>query len=149
MPDRGTALVCNAIDRRLTTGEPPLSVRSYRPPSRLRATAPYVLPETARDRVAFNGTLIGLRGDPPPDVCRTAGPPTLHYLGFFDFLCSNDICRYQITHQETGAAFEPRGNWTASRPDRVQPRYRFHLMDGTRREAEFLDLTTSGAPPPT
>lgn len=42
VPNRGTALVCDAIDRQLTARELPLSVaeKRYRPPSRLRATAP-------------------------------------------------------------------------------------------------------------
>lgn len=79
--------------------------------------------------MAFNGTLIGLRGDPPPDVCQTAGAPTLHHLGFFDFLCSNDICRYQITHRRTGVAFEPCRELLADERGRLRPLAESELSD--------------------
>jgi uncharacterized phage-like protein YoqJ len=68
VPNRGAGLVSDDIDRALSEKDMAftLAEQPYRLPRQLRATAPYVLPRSTRNRVVF-----------------------------YDALCSNEICRFQ------------------------------------------------------
>lgn len=109
IPNRGTALVSDAIDR--AVGGRDFKVRVdeelYRLPRTLKASAPYVLPVTSHGRVVFNGRVIGMRSDPlPPGTLST--PIRFHIARFFDAQCSNEMCGLRITHRDTGEDFDPR-----------------------------------------
>lgn len=108
LPNRGTALLSDEIDRALR--ERTFAVRvadePYRLPPVLRATAPHVLPIRARGRLLFNGPVVGLRTDPLPGDGETE--LQLHKARFFDFQCSNELCAMRITNRETGEDFDPR-----------------------------------------
>ena len=68
LPDRGTALVSDAIDRFLVRGgiASELAGEPYRLSGPLQASAPYVLAACNAGRVVFNGDVVGMRGDPLP-----------------------------------------------------------------------------------
>jgi hypothetical protein len=123
VPNRGTGLVSDDIDRALTGGDMrfTLAEQPYRLPHRLRATAPYVLPRSTRHRMVFNGLVVGMRGDPLPAVAAASGGSlTLHRANFYDAMCSNEICRYLITDRETGAEFDPRRELLADAGGRLR-----------------------------
>jgi 8-oxo-dGTP pyrophosphatase MutT (NUDIX family) len=110
IPNRGTALVSDAIDLALTEGElaSELAEEPYRLPKLLKASAPYVLPVCNHGRLVFNGKVVGMHGDPLPPVSRLATPIRLHIARFFDSQCSNEMCALRITHRDTGEEFDPR-----------------------------------------
>jgi hypothetical protein len=122
VPNRGTGLVSDDIDRALTGADMRFTVaeQPYRLPHQLRATAPYVLPRSTRHRMVFNGLVVGLRGDPLPPVTASGGPLVLHRANFYDAMCSNEICRYLITDRETCAEFDPRRELLADAGGRLQ-----------------------------
>lgn len=66
IPDRGTALVSDAIDRFLVQSgvASELAREPYRLPGPLQASAPYVLAACNAGRVVFYGDVVGMRGDP-------------------------------------------------------------------------------------
>ncbi len=110
IPDRGTALVSDAIDRSLVRGGlvSELASEPYRLPGPLQASTPDVLAACHAGRVVFNGDVVGMRGDPLPPLCGARAPLRLHRARFFDAQCSNDLCTLRITHRGTGGEFDPR-----------------------------------------
>jgi 8-oxo-dGTP pyrophosphatase MutT (NUDIX family) len=111
VPNRGTALVSDAIDHAIASHDFEMRVdeEPYRLPRTLKASAPYVLPVTSRGRLVFNGKVVGMRSDPlPPETFST--PIRLHIAHFFDSQCSNEMCGLRITHRDTGEDFDPREN---------------------------------------
>jgi 8-oxo-dGTP pyrophosphatase MutT (NUDIX family) len=110
IPDRGTALVSDAIDRFLVQSgvASELASEPYRLPGPLQASAPYVLAACNTGRVVFNGDVVGMRGDPLPPVPGARAPLRLHGARFFDAQCSNDLCTLRITHRGTGGELDPR-----------------------------------------
>ena len=112
VPNRGTALVSDEIDRELVKHDVPSEVAGepYRLPRLLKASAPYVLPVCNHGRLIFNGKVIGMRGDPLPADSRLATPIRLQVARFFDSQCSNEMCSLRIRHRATGAEFDPRQN---------------------------------------
>ena len=126
IPERGTALVSDAIDRSLAGGELSweLASQPYRLPGPLRASAPYVLAACNAGRVVFNGDVVGMRGDPLPADSGARAPLGLHRAGFFDAQCSNDLCTLRITHRGTGREFDPRRALLTGADGRPGPRAR-------------------------
>lgn len=122
VPNRGAGLVSDDIDRALSEKdmEFTLAEQSYQLPRQLRATAPYVLPRSTRNRVVFNGMVVGMRSDPLPPETASVSPLTLHRASFYDALCSNEICRFQITDRETGVEFDPRRELLADAGGRLR-----------------------------
>ena len=112
IPGRGTALVCDAVDRALTGPGLPSELASepYRLPGPLMAGAPYMLPVCNLGRLVFNGDVVGMRSDPLPSVCGGVAPLRLHVARFSDFQCSNDLCALRITRRGTGEEFDLRQN---------------------------------------
>ena len=112
VPNRGTALVSDEIDRELVRHDVPSEVAEepYRLPRLLKASAPYVLPVCNHGRLIFNGKVIGMHGDPLPADSRPATPIRLQVARFFDSQCSNEMCSLRIRHRATGAEFDPRQN---------------------------------------
>ncbi|HEX6523951.1 MAG TPA: hypothetical protein VF070_28710 [Streptosporangiaceae bacterium] len=110
VPGRGTALVSDAIDQAVVGASTPaqLDDEPYQLPKTLKASARYVLPVRSHGRLVFNGTIIGMRGDPLPPGPSAAPPARLHIAQFFDAVCSNEMCMLRITHRETGEEFDPR-----------------------------------------
>lgn len=110
VPNRGTALVSDTIDRALWDHEfaVELAEQDYALPPLLRATAPHVLPLRARGRLLFNGPVIGLRGDPLPAVGANRAPLRLQRAKFFDAQCSNELCTLRITQRDTGETVDLR-----------------------------------------
>lgn len=102
-PNRGTALASPAIDKELQTHPIPwrLLDEPYRLPLELRTTAPYVIPKSSKGRVVFNGQVVGLRDDPLPGAAGSLGGRAnelrLQVSRYYDFLCSNELCKYQVT----------------------------------------------------
>nr|BFF04090.1 hypothetical protein GCM10020241_57650 [Streptoalloteichus tenebrarius] len=76
VPNRGTALVSDGIDRELAARPLPVEVdeRPYRLPRQLRASAPHVLPVRNRGRLVFNGRVVGPARGPPPPRARPRRP---------------------------------------------------------------------------
>ena len=116
IPNRGTALVSNEIDRTIVGHDLAAEVdeEPYRLPRVLKASAPYVLPVCNHGRLVFNGKVVGMRGDPLPHASRQAPPIMLHIARFFDSQCSNEMCALRITHRDTGEEFDPRRNLLTS-----------------------------------
>lgn len=110
VPGRGTALLSDPIDRAIAGREiaAQLDEEPYRLPRTLKGSARYVLPVQNRGRLIFNGTIIGMRGDPLPPGQVPAPPVRLHLARFFDAQCSNEMCTLRITHRENGTEFDPR-----------------------------------------
>ena len=110
IPDRGTALVSDAIDRFLVQRgvASELASEPYRLPGPLQASAPYVLVACNAGRMVFNGDVVGMRGDPLPPLPEKGAPLRLHRARFFDAQCSNDLCTLRITHRGTGGELDPR-----------------------------------------
>lgn len=110
VPNRGTALISDAIDQDIACRDLPaeLDEELYHLPKSLRASAPYVLPVTSHGRLVFNGKVVGMHGDPLPPGPRQPPPIRLHVARFFDAQCSNEMCALRITHRETGVEFDPR-----------------------------------------
>lgn len=79
-----------------------------------------MLPRSTRHRVVFNGTVVGLRGDPLPPMTELAAPLTLHRARFYDVLCSNEIFAFEITDRETGVRFDPRRELLADASGRLR-----------------------------
>ncbi|MER7013178.1 hypothetical protein ABT324_17295 [Saccharopolyspora sp. NPDC000359] len=121
LPNRGTALLSDEIDR--TLRERTFTVRvadePYRLPPVLRATAPHVLPIRARGRLLFNGPVVGLRTDPLPGSGEAE--VLLHRARFFDFQCSNELCAMRITNRETGEDLDPRRQLLTDASGRIRP----------------------------
>ncbi|MDQ0378517.1 hypothetical protein [Amycolatopsis thermophila] len=109
LPGRGTGLVSDAVDRALWTAEFPVDVAAdpYHLPAELKATAPHVLPLRAHGRLLFNGTVVGMRGEPLPSVGRGA-PIRLHRTRFFDGQCSNELATLRVSRRDTGVVFDLR-----------------------------------------
>src|ERR1039458_7481289 len=110
VPDRGTALVSDAIDQALAGRVLPseLGEDPYRLPGPLQASAPHVLAVCNHGRLVFNGEVVGMRGDPLPLVHGAATPVRLHVARFLDSQASNDMCALLITDRGTGEEFDPR-----------------------------------------
>jgi 8-oxo-dGTP pyrophosphatase MutT (NUDIX family) len=110
VPDRGTALVSDAIDQALAGRVLPseLGEDPYRLPGPLQASAPHVLAVCNHGRLVFNGEVVGMRGDPLPLVHGAATPVRLHVARFLDSQASNDMCALRITDRGTGEEFDPR-----------------------------------------
>jgi 8-oxo-dGTP pyrophosphatase MutT (NUDIX family) len=127
VPNRGTGLVCDAIDRVLIERDLTFTVAAgaYRLPPRLRATAPHVLARSNRHRVVFNGALVGLRGDPLPGTAEL----TLHHARFYDLMCSNEVCKFRITDRTTGAELDLRRELLADADGRLRTLRESKLSD--------------------
>ena len=110
VPARGTALVSDAIDESLWSEEHTVTVAEepYRLPTTLKATAPHVLPLRARGRLLFNGTIVGMRGEPLPCVGTSPAPIQLHRARFFDAVCSNELGTLRIIRSDTGEEYDLR-----------------------------------------
>jgi ATP-dependent RNA helicase DeaD len=110
LPNRGTALVSDAIDQFIAGHDLPAQIdeEPYRLPRSLKGSAPYVLPVCNHGRLVFNGKIVGMRGDPLPPGPRPAPPVRLHIARFFDAQCSNEMCTLRIAHRDTGDVFDPR-----------------------------------------
>ncbi|KAA5829185.1 hypothetical protein F1721_26330 [Saccharopolyspora hirsuta] len=121
LPNRGTALLSDEIDRTLRdrTFTVRLADEPYRLPPILRATAPHVLPIRARGRLLFNGPVVGLRTDPLPGSGEAE--VVLHRARFFDFQCSNELCAMRITNRETGEDLDPRRRLLTDASGRIRP----------------------------
>ncbi|MCP3803919.1 hypothetical protein NLX83_32090 [Allokutzneria sp. A3M-2-11 16] len=72
IPNRGTVMLSAEMDKALRTRRFTVEIdeEPYRLPARLRATAPHVLPLQARGRLLFNGTVLGMHGEPLPTAVR-------------------------------------------------------------------------------
>lgn len=112
VPNRGTALISDAIDQTIVGHHlmAELDDEPYRLPRILKASAPYVLPVCNHGRLVFNGKIIGMHGDPLPAGDYPVPPIRLHVARFFDGQCSNEMCALRITHRDTGEEFDPRQN---------------------------------------
>lgn len=109
-PNRGTALVSDAIDAALieTDHQFTMADEPYRLPADLRSTAPHVLPVMTRGRVVYNGHIVGMHGEPLPPVGSSPTPIRLHRARFFDAVCSNELCTLRITARDTGKEYDLR-----------------------------------------
>ena len=109
IPERGTALVSDAIDRSLARGglASELAGQPYRLPGPLRPAHPTCWrPATPG---AWSSRRRGRDAGRPAATGSGAGAPVgLHRAGFFDAQCSNDLCTLRITHRGTGREFDPR-----------------------------------------
>lgn len=128
--NRGTALVSDEMDRALRERSYALEVdeKPYRLPPRLKATAPYVLPIRARGRLLFNGSVVGMRGEPLPGAGGGASI-RVHRARFFDAQCSNELCSMRITERETGEEFDPRRQVLADTAGRIRTLAESELAD--------------------
>ncbi|GAB3573012.1 hypothetical protein GCM10027445_31490 [Amycolatopsis endophytica] len=109
LPNRGTGLVSNTVDRALWTQPFRVEIAAdpYHLPAELKATAPYVLPLRARGRLLFNGKVVGMRGEPLPSVGNGA-PIRLHRTRFFDAQCSNELATLRIARRDSDQVFDLR-----------------------------------------
>lgn len=100
---RGETLSSNTIDSQLpdTAPQTPIQilVDTYRLPSDLSDLAPYVLTKTTTSRWPFNGNALGLVSDLDP----RAPDRTVRFqpASYFDFLCSNELMKWRVTHDGT------------------------------------------------
>jgi hypothetical protein len=110
LPNRGTALISDAIDQAIARHDLAVELDDelYRLPRALKASAPYVLPVCNHGRLVFNGKVVGMHGDPLPPGTWHAPPIMLRVASFFDSQCSNEICALRITHRDTNEEFDPR-----------------------------------------
>jgi hypothetical protein len=109
-PNRGTALVSDAMDKWVAENEIQFTVADepYRLPVDLKATAPHVLPVMTRGRVVFNGHIVGMHGEPLPAIGRNPAPIRLHRARFFDGVCSNELGTLRITSKNNGKVYDLR-----------------------------------------
>lgn len=132
VPNRGTALVSDAIDQTIAGQDlmAELDEEPYRLPRTLKASAPYVLPVCNHGRLVFNGKIIGMHGDPLPPGIYPVPPIRLHVARFFDGQCSNEMCTLRITHRDTGDEFDPRRNLLTNANGHLRSLAESELADG-------------------
>lgn len=145
IPNRGTALVSNAIDQTVARHDlvAKLDEEPYRLPRALKASASYVLPVVNHGRLVFNGKVVGMHGDPLPSGSRYAPPIMLHIARFFDSQCSNEMCALRITHRDTDEEFDPRRNLLTSASGYLRTLAESSLADGIG--ISTLAMTSDGA----
>lgn len=99
---RGETLSSSLIDSLLAeaAASTPFTVEAdpYRLPRDLSALAPYVLTKTTSSKWPFNGSALGLVSDMDPSALdRTV---RFRPTSYFDFLCSNELMKWRVTHDE-------------------------------------------------
>lgn len=129
---RGTALVSDVIDVTMITYDLPTEFdpeKPYRLPRALEAIKSYVVSEARKESLIYNEDAVGMRGDPLPPRSHNAPPITLHVTSYYDFLGSNEVCRWFIRYRDSGDGFDPRFRFLTGRKGHLRTLTQSSLAD--------------------